>query len=158
MPDSYVVISDLQKEIPLSILWDKVNEFLEENYQYYGKDKRVREDVKPFVIASMSTSDELFEVVMTSNSINKMMSNGGHTKFACLFHLKEIVERGILDRVEDPKPEHRANENKIYFFKTKVLIESTYYVFIFSVKEMRDKKTLRRVYSGHLDIKKPLTE
>lgn len=94
-----------------------------------------------------------FLVSISSVTIGKLLYSGGHHKFSCLFQIREIIEQGIFDRKEEPKRENKF-QIATWWFKTIVRINTEKYEFFFSVKEF--VKEDKKLYSGHLDIKKPL--
>lgn len=140
-------LSELRKDVEI---------YLSDNYQFYGQ-KGIERGVAPFMIKSMSSEDNPFLVIVTKNTIDKLISEGGKVRLSALYYLKEIVENGsLIDKPQIPrKPEF---EKFIYFFRTKVEVDNLKYWFLFSVKEMKNLKDKKKVYSGHLDIKKTLNE
>jgi len=97
--------------------------------------------------------DTKFEIGFNSKSFDKLVSGKpGTTKLLCLTALEEIIRQGILTKVEKDKKE-RKDILAYYYFESPVIFEDDIYKYWFTVRQLLNGKFL---YSGNLDIKKPL--
>ena len=107
-----------------------------------------------FEIKSQSVLEgKLFKVGISGKTIGELLYSGGHQKYTCLCQIKEIVENGVFERKEQPKKDNK-NQIATWWFKTIVLVGGNKFEFFFSVKEFVNED--RKLYSGHIDIEKPL--
>jgi hypothetical protein len=115
--------------------------------------------VKTFLEESRSVSFTapnvgIANIRISNDSIGKLMYKTGPYKLCCMLHLSEILLHATLDRIEMPK---ETNKNmfvkNIHWLKTTVKIDSYFHLFYISIKEYNDHF---KIYSCHLDIKKPL--
>jgi len=94
-----------------------------------------------------------FEIGFNSKSFNKLVSgNPGFIKLISLTAIKDIIEQGTLTKVDVDKQE-RTEILAYYYFESFVQIDNETYKFWFTVRQLRNGKF---IYSGNLDIKKPL--
>ena len=107
-----------------------------------------------FEIKSQSILEgKLFKVSISGKTIGELLYSGGHQKYACLYQIKEIVEIGVFEKKELFKKDNK-NQIATWWFKTIVSVGGNKFEFLYSVKEFVNED--RKLYSGHIDIKKPL--
>lgn len=98
-------------------------------------------------------NDKKISIKFSSKSFSELIHKAGLHKFACLYHLEEIIINGKYINSEIPKPNKKYAE-LVLLFTTIVKINFSFYEYDFKVLKYRNSENY--MYSGHLDIKKPL--
>lgn len=92
-------------------------------------------------------------IKFSSKSFSELIHKAGLHKFACLYHLEQIIIHGKYKNAEIPKPCKKYAE-LVLLFTTTIKINLNLYEYDFKV--LKYKNSENYMYSGHLDIKKPL--
>lgn len=123
----------------------------------YADLKDLGRKIKKFLVSNFKNKkivnkETKYEIGFNKRGIEKLLNNCGLTKLLCLTAIEDIITNGTLyDVVTDNKK--REAILVWYRFKTKVRVYKTVYEYRFTVRELENGKF---IYSGTLDIKKPL--
>jgi hypothetical protein len=153
----------MKKEGDLDVIF--INSVIEigiGNFKPYSDFKELRNKVKEYlnnnfkdtIIKNEATG---IDILITKIAINELTFKTGDSKLKLLYHIGDIIKYATPEKVEeitkfnDPL---KKISKFMYQFESFVKINNEIYEFKFKTFVINDTQTY--IYSGHLDIKKPI--